>query len=220
MNQAVDNSHMTGSSKLFLMTERKFWLDHILPSCVLMDGIAKAVYCLDYEPQDPNGKGLVLISYTWEDDSHKLLAVPDKKERLCLLRDAISRSFPAFAQHLFPACADYDQNVIQHDWLTDENAGGAFKLNRRGEDFYSEELFFQALDTANDTGFTWRVAVVPSQVDGWRVLFRPRVTPSVQLSTIVEAFWQRAILSNTLGRDITTALEISLWILLQVLQVL
>nr|CAA25169.1 unnamed protein product [Agrobacterium tumefaciens] len=68
--------------------------------------------------------------------------------------------------------------------------------------------------------FTWRVAVVPSQVDGWRVLFRPRVTPSVQLSTIVEAFWQRAILSNTLGRDITTALEISLWILLQVLQVL
>ncbi|NTA14153.1 MULTISPECIES: FAD-dependent oxidoreductase [Agrobacterium tumefaciens complex] len=152
VNQAVDNSHMTGSSKLFLLTERKFWLDHVLPSCVLMDGIAKAVYCLDYEPQDPNGKGLVLISYTWEDDSHKLLAVPDKKERFCLLRDAISRSFPAFAEHLVPACADYDQNVIQHDWLTDENAGGAFKLNRRGEDFYSEELFFQALDTTNDTG--------------------------------------------------------------------
>nr|UVY99958.1 Iam [Agrobacterium fabrum] len=144
VNQAVDNSHMTGSSKLFLLTERKFWLDHVLPSCVLMDGIAKAVYCLDYEPQDPNGKGLVLISYTWEDDSHKLLAVPDKKERFCLLRDAISRSFPAFAEHLVPACADYDQNVIQHDWLTDENAGGAFKLNRRGEDFYSEELFSSA----------------------------------------------------------------------------
>ncbi|MBO9102086.1 MULTISPECIES: FAD-dependent oxidoreductase [Rhizobium/Agrobacterium group] len=152
VNQAVDNSHMTGSSKLFLLTERKFWFDHMLPSCVLMDGVAKAVYCLDYEPQDPNGKGVVLISYTWEDDSHKLLAIPDKKERLCLLRDAISKSFPAFARHLVPACADYDQNVVQHDWLTDENAGGAFKLNRRGEDFYSEELFFQALDMTNDTG--------------------------------------------------------------------
>lgn len=68
--------------------------------------------------------------------------------------------------------------------------------------------------------FTWRVAVVPSPVDGWRALFRPRVTPSVQLSTIVEVFWQRTILSNTLGRDITTAIEINLRILLQVLHVL
>lgn len=34
--------------------------------------------------------------------------------------------------------------------------------------------------------FTWLVAVVPSQVDGWRALFRPRVMPSAQLSTIVE----------------------------------
>lgn len=100
VNQAVDNSHMTGSSKLFLLTERKFWINDMLPSCVLTDGIAKAVYCLDYEPKDPNGKGLVLISYTWEDDSHKLLAVPDKRERLCLLRNAISKSFPAFARHL------------------------------------------------------------------------------------------------------------------------
>ncbi|NTF91420.1 NAD(P)-binding protein [Agrobacterium rhizogenes] len=152
VNDAVNSSHMTGSSKLFLLTKRKFWLDHLLPPCLLTTGIAKATYCLDYEPQNPEGSGLVLISYTWEDDSHKLLVVPDKKERLGLLRRDIEGVFPDFAKHLHPVNADYDRNVIQHDWLTDENAGGAFKLNRRGDDVYSQRLFFQPLDLMHDTG--------------------------------------------------------------------
>ncbi|WP_333722933.1 FAD-dependent oxidoreductase [Agrobacterium tumefaciens] len=149
VNRAIQESHMTGSSKLFILTERKFWLEHQMSPCVLTTGIAKATYCLDYEPQNPEGKGLVLISYTWEDDSHKLLAVPDKKERLALLRRDIGKAYPEFAQHLVPARGNYDGNVVQHDWLTDPNAGGAFKLNRRAEDIYSESLFFQPFDEIN-----------------------------------------------------------------------
>ncbi|MGQ4815655.1 MULTISPECIES: FAD-dependent oxidoreductase [Rhizobium/Agrobacterium group] len=149
VNGAVENSHMTGSSKLFVLTEGKFWLEHQLPPCVLTTGVARAVYCFDYEPKDPRGKGLVLISYTWEDDSHKLLAVPDKRERLALLRRDIGKTLPDFAKHLVPANGNYDGNVVQHDWLTDPNAGGAFKLNRRGEDVYSQRLFFQPFDVMN-----------------------------------------------------------------------
>ncbi|WP_272951416.1 FAD-dependent oxidoreductase [Agrobacterium vitis] len=149
VNRAVENSHMTGSSKLFILTEGKFWLQNQLPSCVLTTGVARAAYCFDYEPEDPRGKGLVLLSYTWEDDSHKLLAVPDKRERLALLRRDIGKTLPAFAKHLLPANGNYDANVVQHDWLTDQNAGGAFKLNRRGEDVYSQRLFFQPFGVMN-----------------------------------------------------------------------
>ncbi|NTI26900.1 FAD-dependent oxidoreductase (plasmid) [Rhizobium rhizogenes] len=155
VNRAVEASHMVGASKLFLLTERKFWLDHQLSPCVLTVGIAKSLYCLDYEPHNPNGKGLVLVSYTWEQDSHKLLTVVCKKKRLALLRRDIGRAYPEFAKHLVPANGNYDANVIQHDWLTDPNAGGAFKLNRRGEDIYSESLFFQPfheINGSNDTG--------------------------------------------------------------------
>nr|WP_032491790.1 FAD-dependent oxidoreductase [Rhizobium rhizogenes]ABI15642.1 trytophan 2-monooxygenase [Rhizobium rhizogenes] len=155
VSHAIGNSHMTGASKLFLLTNEKFWLQHHLPSCILTTGVAKAVYCLDYDPRDPSGKGLVLISYTWEDDSHKLLAVPDKRERFASLQRDIGRAFPDFAKHLTPADGNYDDNIVQHDWLTDPHAGGAFKLNRRGNDVYSERLFFQPFDVmhpADDKG--------------------------------------------------------------------
>nr|GMD61699.1 tryptophan 2-monooxygenase [Ipomoea batatas] len=152
VNEAINNTHMTGSSKLFLLTERKFWLEHKLPSCLLTCGLAKATYCLDYEPQNPEGTGVVLLSYTWEDDSHRLLAVSDKRERLDIIRKYLRQAFPEFAKYLYPTKDDYDRNVFQHDWLTDKHAGEAFKLNRRGDDIYSESLFFQPLSRGDDTG--------------------------------------------------------------------
>ncbi|MGV1914026.1 MULTISPECIES: FAD-dependent oxidoreductase [Rhizobium/Agrobacterium group] len=144
VNQAIENSHMTGSSKLFVLTQNKFWKAEELPSCILTTGVAKAVYCLDYEPDKPSGKGLVLLSYTWEDDSHKLLTF-DKGERFQILKRDLAKSYPRFADLLEPADGDYDNNIIQHDWILDPYAGGAFKLNRRCEDVYSKRLFFQPL---------------------------------------------------------------------------
>ncbi|QCJ01211.1 FAD-dependent oxidoreductase (plasmid) [Agrobacterium larrymoorei] len=155
VNRAVEESHMVSASKLFILTERKFWRDHQFPPCLLTTGVAKSVYCLDYDPQNSTGRGLVLVSYTWEADSHKLLAVSDKRQRLAMLRRDIGRAYPEFAKYLVPADGDYEENVVQHDWLTDPDAGGAFKLNRRGEDIYSETLFFQPFDSVYrsiDTG--------------------------------------------------------------------
>lgn len=155
VSRAVRETHLTGSSKLFMLTPDKFWLKNNLPHTIQSDGFVRGVYCLDYEPENPEGRGVVLLSYTWEDDAHKLLPITDKKSRCRLLIDNLATINPEFAHHLIPADGDYERHVLHHDWLTDPHSAGAFKLNYPGEDVYSQRLFFQ-FKTANnpeqDTG--------------------------------------------------------------------
>lgn len=153
--RAVRETHLIGSSKLFILTAEKFWLKNDLPITIQSDGLVRGLYCLDYEPDNPEGVGVVLLSYTWEDDAHKLLTLTDKKKRCQHLIDDLAILHPEFARHLVPAGGDYDRYVLHHDWLTDPHSAGAFKLNYPGEDIYSQHLFFQ-FKTANhpqqDTG--------------------------------------------------------------------
>ncbi|PHM44124.1 NAD(P)/FAD-dependent oxidoreductase [Xenorhabdus szentirmaii] len=152
--RAVNETHLIGSSKLFLLTREKFWLKEKLPHTILTDTLLKGVYCLDYQPDDPNGHGVVLISYTWEDDSHKLVTLKDKCARLNRLAEELSQTAPAFARHLVPMNND-PRYILEYDWLTDAMAMGAFKLNYPGEERYSEALFFQfqsACSHETDTG--------------------------------------------------------------------
>ncbi|WP_028208611.1 NAD(P)/FAD-dependent oxidoreductase [Paraburkholderia nodosa] len=155
VSRAVRETHLTGSSKLFMLTRDKFWINKKLPVTIQSDSFARGVYCLDYEPHNPDGRGVVLLSYTWEDDAHKLLSVSDKKERCECFVDDLSTFHPELARHLVPADEDYERCVLHHDWLTDPHSSGAFKLNYPGEDVYSQRLFFQsqtANDPASDTG--------------------------------------------------------------------
>ncbi|PPU37285.1 NAD(P)/FAD-dependent oxidoreductase [Xanthomonas arboricola] len=153
--RAVRETHMTSSSKIFMLTSHKFWLAENLPTSILTDGLLRNVYCLDYEPDNPGGHGVVLLSYTWEDDANKLLGFHDKRQRCQFLTEELAKILPQFARHLIPADDDYERNVIQHDWLLDPYSAGAFKLNYPGTDIYSERLFFQfqsANDIATDSG--------------------------------------------------------------------
>lgn len=154
VRRAINETHLIGSSKLFLLTKDKFWLKQGLPHTILSDTLAKGVYCLDYQPENPQGHGVVLISYTWEDDSHKLVTLQDKRARLERLVDELSATAPAFARHLTPMNND-PRYILEYDWLTDAQALGAFKLNYPGDDHYSEALFFQfqsARDSVTDCG--------------------------------------------------------------------
>ncbi|MGF6483311.1 FAD-dependent oxidoreductase [Paraburkholderia sp. JPY419] len=155
VSRAVRETHLTGSSKLFMLTHGKFWIGNDLPVTIQSDSFARGVYCLDYEPDRPDGPGVVLLSYTWEDDAHKLLSVPDKKQRCERFVDALATFNPELARHLTPVDDDYEHAILHHDWLTDPHSSGAFKLNYPGEDVYSQRLFFQfqtANDLATDTG--------------------------------------------------------------------
>ncbi|MCU1750685.1 NAD(P)/FAD-dependent oxidoreductase [Pseudomonas sp. 6D_7.1_Bac1] len=153
--RAINETHMVGSSKLFILTRDKFWLKHGLAQNIQTDTLVKGVYCLDYAPQDPESWGVVLISYTWEDDSHKMVSMTDKVQRCKRLVDELAMSAPEFARHLVPLEGDYQRYVMEYDWLTDPQSLGAFKLNFPGDDVYSQRLFYQfqsALDPEQDTG--------------------------------------------------------------------
>ncbi|WP_434631173.1 NAD(P)/FAD-dependent oxidoreductase [Chromobacterium sp. CV08] len=154
VRRAINETHLVGSSKLFILTPRKFWLDHGLPHNIQTDTLVKGVYCLDYQPDDPDGWGVVLISYTWEDDSHKLLALAGKAARCRRLVEDLAVCNPEFARHLRPLNDDYERHVQEYDWISDPNALGAFKLNYPGEDGYSRDLFFQfqSAGRADDCG--------------------------------------------------------------------
>lgn len=148
VSRAINETHLIGSSKLFLLTREKFWLKETLPHTILTDTLAKGVYCLDYQPDDPEGHGVVLISYTWEDDSHKLVTLKDKQARLARLVEELSQTAPEFARHLVPMDND-PKFILEYDWLTHPLAMGAFKLNYPGDDRYSEALFFQFQSAAS-----------------------------------------------------------------------
>ncbi|WP_126875640.1 NAD(P)/FAD-dependent oxidoreductase [Paraburkholderia kururiensis] len=149
--RAIKETHMVSSSKLFILTRDKFWLRHGLPHNIQTDTLTRGIYCLDYAPDDPYAHGVVLISYTWEDDSHKILSLTDKIERCKRLVAEIGAVSPAFAAHLRPLDNDYARNVISHDWLLDPYALGAFKLNHPGEDVHSQALFYQFQTAADPT---------------------------------------------------------------------
>jgi tryptophan 2-monooxygenase len=131
---------------VFVMTKDKFWLTNPgLPANIQTDTLVRGVYCLDYTPGRPNDPGVVLLSYTWEDDSIKQMAIQDKCARVKRLVADVAQTNASFASHVLPIDNDYDQYVQMIDWDLEQHYYGAFKLNFPGNDGWSNQLFFQYL---------------------------------------------------------------------------
>lgn len=145
---AIRDLHMMESSKLFIRTATKFWLDDpSMPANIQTDQLPRGVYCLDYAQTD---SGVVLISYTWGDDSAKLMAM-DKRQRFELLKSTIATIDPTFASFLEPV----DGEILNVDWQLQPFYWGAFKLNLPGQEASVQAAYFQflsALDPATDPG--------------------------------------------------------------------
>ncbi len=140
---ALRNLHLMESSKLFIRTKTKFWLDGNgdpipgMPQAIQTDELPRQVYCLDY-PQTDNG--VVLISYTWGDDSAKLLALTPA-QRFRKFKEILTVIHPGFAAQLVPMGGD-DQ-ILNVDWEAEADYYGAFKLQYPGQDSYAQAAFFQ-----------------------------------------------------------------------------
>jgi tryptophan 2-monooxygenase len=151
---ALSNVHMTSSSKVFVMTREKFWLtQRELPSNIQTDTLVRGVYCLDYAPEERDAPGVVLLSYTWEDDSTQQLGLRDKRARVQRLVADVARTNPDFARHVVPIDNDYAAYTQVVDWALEPHYYGAFKLNLPGNDEQSRQLFYQYLgckDPASD----------------------------------------------------------------------
>ena len=148
--KAIRNLHLMNSSKYFVTTSSKFWYaennstGEDLPFNMQTDELMRGLYCLNYDANLPNGKpntegkGVVLISYVWGDDSSKLLAL-DEEERFQQFLLAIKSINPIFAELL-------EQQVEQTqmiDWENTKHFYGAFKLNYPGQEQDNHAAFFQ-----------------------------------------------------------------------------
>jgi tryptophan 2-monooxygenase len=139
---ALRNLPMMNSSKLFIRTRTKFWQNNQqMPQNIQTDELPRGLYCLDY-PQTDNG--VVLISYTWGDDSTKLLASPPA-ERFAIFRRVIEAIDPQFAEELEPVNGE----IVNIDWEVTPHYFGAFKLDSPGQEPDVQTAYYQFLEVLN-----------------------------------------------------------------------
>ncbi|MDY6936465.1 MAG: FAD-dependent oxidoreductase [Cyanobacteriota bacterium] len=151
------NLHLTTSSKLFIRTKTKFWLDEEsnpkdnIPQNIQTDELPRGVYALDYpQKYNPDNNGVVVVSYTWEDDSTKLMGLrPEARLKLC--KEAIAKVSPEFAENLVPL----NDEIICIDWQGEDYYYGAFKLQYPGQETNIQAAYYQflsVLDAKIDRG--------------------------------------------------------------------
>jgi tryptophan 2-monooxygenase len=144
---AIREMHLMNSSKLFVMTKNKFWQDpdRALPANIQSDTLFRGLYCLDYHPGTDmdGGYGVVLVSYTWGDDSSKYLALKNPHERLRFLLRSMQPCAADFAAALEKALIPDTVELI--DWQDRRGYYGAFKVNYPGQDQYNQDSYYQFL---------------------------------------------------------------------------
>jgi tryptophan 2-monooxygenase len=144
---AIRNLHITSSSKMFIRTRSKFWLNtdgslkSDFPLTLMTDELPRAAYLLNYPHSD---EGVVVISYTWEDDSNKLQALPIQK-RFELCREILYEICPEWKDYLEPV----NNEVLSIDWQNQQDFYGAFRLNYQGQEPDIHATYFQFMSVLN-----------------------------------------------------------------------
>ena len=135
---AIERTHYMASSKVFVLVDRPFWKD-IDPetggpvmSMTLTDRMSRGTYLLDQGDDRP---GLICLSYTWADDSLKLLPL-DANERAEIMLDSLSKIYPRLdiRSHIIAS-------PVTISWEAEKAFMGAFKANLPGHYRYQERLY-------------------------------------------------------------------------------
>lgn len=148
VKNAMRDLHLMDSSKMFIRTATKFWLDSCgnpipgIPQSIQTDELPRGVFCLDYGPTVENG--VVLISYTWGDDSSKLLGL-DVPTRFETFKNVLNVINPQFAQYLVPV----NNEILNVDWQAEPYYYGGYKLQCPGQEPYIRAANYQFLDVLN-----------------------------------------------------------------------
>ncbi|MDJ0395824.1 FAD-dependent oxidoreductase [Rhodococcus sp. G-MC3] len=135
---AIERTHYMGSTKVFALVDRPFWKDkdpktgRDLVSMTLTDRMSRGTYLLDQGEGKP---GLICLSYTWSDDSLKLLPL-DADERMNVMLKSLEEIYPGvdFRSHIIAT-------PVTLSWETERDFMGAFKANLPGHYRYQERLF-------------------------------------------------------------------------------
>ncbi len=135
---AIERTHYMGSSKVFVLVDRPFWKDidpatgREVMSMTLSDRMNRGTYLLDFGDDRP---GLICLSYTWADDSLKLLPL-NPTERMDLMLKSLAEIYPG---------VDIRSHVIATPvtltWESERHFMGAFKANLPGHYRYQHRLY-------------------------------------------------------------------------------
>jgi tryptophan 2-monooxygenase len=135
---AIERTHYMGSSKVFVLVDRPFWKDvdpvtgREVMSMTLTDRMSRGTYLLEFGDHRP---GLICLSYTWADDSRKLLPL-DARERMELMLNSLGEIYPD---------VDVRGHIIADpvtlSWETERSFMGAFKANLPGHYRYQRRLY-------------------------------------------------------------------------------
>ena len=135
---AIERTHYMGSSKVFVLVDRPFWKDvdpatgREVMSMTLTDRMSRGTYLLDFGDDKP---GLICLSYTWADDSLKLLPL-SPTERMDLMLKSLHEIYPDvdIRKHIIAS-------PVTLSWETERDFMGAFKANLPGHYRYQRRLF-------------------------------------------------------------------------------
>jgi tryptophan 2-monooxygenase len=138
---AMDRSHYAQSSKTFVMVDRPFWRDvdprtgRRVLSTTLTDRMTRATYLLEGEGGGDDEPALICLSYTWNDDALKWLAL-STDERVRLMLGSLSQIYPGvdIASHIIG-------EPLTVSWESDPNFMGAFRGALPGHYRYQRRLF-------------------------------------------------------------------------------
>jgi tryptophan 2-monooxygenase len=135
---AIERTHYMGSSKVFVLVDRPFWKDidpatgREVMSMTLTDRMSRGTYLLDQGEGKP---GLICLSYTWSDDSLKLLPL-DAHQRTEIMLSSLAQIYPGvdIRSHIIAT-------PVTISWESERAFMGAFKANLPGHYRYQERLY-------------------------------------------------------------------------------
>lgn len=179
----IRNLNIISSSKLFVLTKKKFWygknnrFKRDLVQNIQTDGLFRGLYCLNYDgDSQQDGKGVVLISYVWGDDSDRLLAM-SAQARYEHFLDVIKQIDPDFAKALEEnritgndATDPWKAGRNYIDWQDTPYQYGAFKLNYPGQEANCHDVFFQYQTPSPTTKYPQNIFLAGDSVSwagGW-----------------------------------------------------
>jgi len=128
VSNSIKVSHWITSCKVFYPLKERYWEKTNIPQLMMTDTFIQGVYGYAAHDNDP---GVVLVSYTWEDDAAKMLSIEDENElakkclyeldRILLKSENIKRKISPFV--------DMSKPMIIH-WAKKPTYAGCSKLYR------------------------------------------------------------------------------------------
>ncbi|WP_433271440.1 flavin monoamine oxidase family protein [Actinosynnema sp. CS-041913] len=140
LRRAIRRLSYWQSAKTVLVTRAPFWEGTGMDGVTITDRLPRATYTFDYgPPPDPDGRrGVLMLSFTWAQDSMKL-ASSTVAERVAALVRELADIHPDVADELRRQADTADACAIS--WENERNFRGYCRFARPGEYPYQWDLF-------------------------------------------------------------------------------